>query len=318
MDTKVNNYLTKAKISKLFFKYGMSKIEISKNLKISRFKVSKILEEALKEGIVNISIAEKKDSFMETENLLEEKFKIYRAIVVKSSSDEAAVKRNIGRAAADLLQAIVYDNDVIGIAWGTTIFEMMNFLPNHIDNKNITVVQLTGGSSQVPQKINASEFTQRLAEKFKAKSYYLNSPAILDNEKTKKILMSEIEIKNTLDIFNKVNIAIVGIGSIYPEPSTKLFSAGFINMEDLKNIIKKSAVGDINSFFYDRNGNECQTDLEKRVIGMNLKEIKKVRYVIGLSGGIKKIDAIYGALKGKLVNLIVTDNETAQKLLEYE
>ncbi|MBC8390813.1 MAG: RNA polymerase subunit sigma-70, partial [Actinobacteria bacterium] len=73
--------------------------------------------------------------------------------------------------------------------------------------------------------------------------------------------------------------------------------------------------GDINSYFYDENGERCETELERRTIGMNLDQLRRVRYTIGVAGGEFKVDAIYSALKGKIVNLIVIDNKTAEEVL---
>ena len=314
----MKDQLIKIKICKLFYQYGMSKIDIGNKLRMSRLKVSRLLEDSIKEGIVKISIKDMEGTYLDLEDALEEKFRIYRAIVTDASVDYEITKKNIGKAAAGFLIDMVNKRDVIGVAWGTTIFEMVEQLPKKIDIDNISIIQITGGSNQVPREINASELSRRIGAVFNAKCYYLHSPAILSSEEAKKILLSEKDVKNTLEQFNKVNIAVVGIGSIKPEPSTMLYRDGYISKEDFKNISNTCAVGDINSFFYDENGNNCETVLDNRVIGMNLDQIKRVRYVIGIAGGAEKIDAIYGALNGKIINSIVTDHETAKKLLEME
>lgn len=310
--------LLKNRVSKLFYQRGLSKKEIGEKLRLSRFKVAKLLEDALKEGMVNINIREIKGTYLDLEDALEEKFKIYGAVVTETSIDDDSTKKNIGKAAAGRLIDMVYDNDVIGVAWGTTIFEMVNALPNYVERKNITVVQITGGSNQVSSEINASELTRRMSKIFNSKSYYLHAPAILNSEEAKNILLSETDIKNTFEEFNKINIAVVGIGSIKPEPSTILYRDGFISKMDFESILGSCAVGDINSYFYDKDGNKCSTALDNRAIGMNLDQIRRVRYVIGVAGGDRKIGAIYGALKGKIINLIVIDHETAEKLLKIE
>lgn len=309
------NHLLKVKVSKLFYQNKFSKVEIAGKLRMSRIRVSNLIETAEKEGIVKIIINEVKSSYVELENSLEEHFKIYRAVVVEKSVDDLNTKKSIGIAAADCLLDMVQNNDFIGVAWGTTILEMVNSLPKFIKKKNISVVQLTGGSNQIPNNINASELTRRMSEIFNSKSYYLHAPIILNTEEARNILVSEKDIKNTMDVFNKINIAIVGIGCIAPEPSTKLYKDGFIKKEDLESILNSSAVGDINSYFYDLEGKNCKTFLSNKVIGIDLMQLRRIRYVIGLAHGEKKLDAIYGALKGRIINLIVTDNETAEELL---
>ncbi|MBA7482961.1 Deoxyribonucleoside regulator [subsurface metagenome] len=312
----MNNDILKAKVSKLFYQGGLSKIEIGKKLRISRFKVAQLLEDALKDGMVKIIINEPQNTFLDLESSLEEKFKIYRAAVVETSFSYEETKKNIGRAAANCLLDMVYDGDVIGVAWGTTIYEMVNFLPLSIERNNISVVQITGGLNQVSMDFNAIELTRRVAKAFGAKSYQLYAPAVVDSIETKNVLMSESNIKKTIEMFSKINIAIVGVGSVVPEPSTMLYRDGFIRKEDFENISKCGAVGDINSYFYDKNGNRCKTELERRTIGIDLDHLRRVRYVMAVCGGKSKADAIYGALKGKIINIVVTDEETAKEILK--
>lgn len=312
----MNNDLLKAKVSKLFYQGGLSKIEIGKKLRISRFKVAQLLEDALKDGMVKIIINEPQNTFLDLESSLEEKFKIYRAALVETSFNYEETKKNIGRAAANCLLDMAYDGDVIGVAWGTTIYEMVNFLPLSIKRNNISVVQVTGGLNQVSTDFNAIELTRRVAKVFGAKSYQLYAPAVVDNIETKNALMLESNIKKTIEMFSKINIAIVGVGSVVPEPSTMLYRDGFIRKEDFENILKCGAVGDINSYFYDKNGNNCETELERRTIGIDLNHLKRIRYVMAVCGGKFKADAIYGALKGKIINMIITDEETAKEILK--
>lgn len=312
----MNNDLLKAKVSKLFYQGGLSKIEIGKKLRISRFKVAQLLEDALKDGMVKIIINEPQNTFLDLESSLEEKFKIYRAAVVETSFSYEETKKNIGRAAANCLLDMVYDGDVVGVAWGTTIYEMVNFLPLSIERNNISVVQVTGGLNQVSTDFNAIELARRVAKVFGAKSYQLYAPAVVDSIETKNVLMSESNIKKTIEMFSKINIAIVGVGSVVPEPSTMLYRDGFIRKEDFENISKCGAVGDINSYFYDKNGNRCKTELERRTIGIDLDHLRRVRYVMAVCGGKSKADAIYGALKGKIINIVVTDEETAKEILK--
>jgi len=195
---------------------------------------------------------------------------------------------------------------------------MVNALPSSVERNDISVVQVTGGLNQVSMDFNAIELTRRVAKAFGAKSYQLYAPAIVDSIETKNVLMSESNIKKTIEMFSKINIAIVGVGSVVPEPSTMLYRDGFIRKEDFENISKCGAVGDINSYFYDKNGNRCKTELERRTIGIDLDHLRMVRYVMAVCGGKFKADAIYGALKGKIINIIVTDNETAETILKKQ
>jgi deoxyribonucleoside regulator len=193
---------------------------------------------------------------------------------------------------------------------------MLNALPPRIERKEVTVVQLTGGLNQVESKYNAIELSSRLAKIFDSSCYHLFAPAIVDTIETKQMLLKDSNIKRTLDMFGKVDVAVVGIGSVSPEPSSLLYKGGILTDEYIKKMLVKSAAGDINTSFYDDNGENCGSELEDRAVGMNIDQLRKIKYVIGIAGGAFKIRAIKAALRGRIVNILVTDQQTAQALLE--
>ena len=127
----------KIKIAKYYYQINMSKVEIGKKLRISRFKVAEYLEKARQENLVKITINDNVNDYTDLEFKLERKFNLHKAIIVDSSPDYEQTKYNIGKAAADYLCDFIKDDDVIGIAWGTTIFNMVKYLPEEISRKNL-------------------------------------------------------------------------------------------------------------------------------------------------------------------------------------
>ena len=307
--------LLRVKVSTLYYRHHLSKVEIGRNLRISRFRVAKLIEDAVREGTVTIDIKEPEDSFTELENALEQKYGILRACIARTAADYEQTKTNLGAVAARCLVDFVHDGDTIGIAWGTTIHEMVNAMPAGIDRKNITVVQLTGGLNQVESRYNAIELSSRLAKIFDAKCHHLFAPAIVDSTETKHVLLNDSNIKSTLDMFDSVDVAVVGIGSVSPEPSSLLYKEGILTDEYVKKMLVNSAAGDINTCFYDEQGNNCGSELEDRAVGMNIDQLRKVKYVMGIAGGGFKVRAIKAALKGGIVTILVTDYQTAKALL---
>ena len=81
---------------------------------------------------------------------------------------------------------------------------------------------------------------------------------------------------------------------------------------------KNGAVGDICLRFYDANGREVRGALDGRVIGIELESLRRVQRSVALCGGKKKFAAILGALRGKWVNILITDQYTAQRLLKAQ
>lgn len=310
---------TKIKICKLYYEEGLSKIEIGEKVRMSRFKVAKILEDSVAEGVVEINIKSIPNSHIDLENALEKKYSIYQAIITDTGISYDETKRNIGKAAALHLKEMIQDGDNIGMAWGSTLNEMVENFPAMAEKKNITVIQMTGGLSQVSKGYNPIDLTSRLAGKFYNPSLYqLFAPAIVDKKSTRDILLKESSILETINHFGNINFAVVGIGSMSPAPSTMLYRDGFIKDADFQQIKHLDLAGDINSHFYDSKGISCHTFLDDRTIGINLEQLKKIRYVMALAGGENKAKAIHAALTGRIVNIIVTDKKTAEELLEIQ
>ncbi len=310
----IKNEILKIKIAKLFYHNGFSKVEIAKKLMITRLKVANMLEGAITDGIVKIIIKEPLNSYIDLENKIEKRFGINRAVVTETGMNYEETKKYIGRAAADCFEELNNDNDVIGVAWGSSTLEMIKSLPQKIHRKNIKVVQMVGGSYLITVDVGAPELTRRISNIFNAKSYYLHAPSIVNSKKAKDILLSEDGIKRTFEMFKRINFALVGIGSTSPLPPTIMDRIKSIDKADL-NGITKNCVGDINLHFYDKNGIECKNILQDKVIGISLEELRRVRNVMAIAGGEQKIDAIYSALKSRLINIIVTDYKTAKSIL---
>jgi DNA-binding transcriptional regulator LsrR (DeoR family) len=271
----------------------------------------------VEQGIVQISVRDFPEAYLDLENSLEKKYGIYRAVISETGTSLEQTKKLTGRAASLQLSEMLQDGDSLGLAWGSTIYEMVEAFPRIDSRQNISIVQLTGGLHQVSRGFNPVDLTSGLSDKITGSSLYqLFAPAIVDDSRTKDILLNESTIKETLNRFGTINIAVVGIGSMSPTPSTMLYRDGFIKDAELESIKALDIAGDINSHFYDSGGNPCRTIFDERTIGIDLQQLKSIRYVMALACGSAKVKAIHAALKGRIVNIIVTDRETAEALME--
>jgi DNA-binding transcriptional regulator LsrR (DeoR family) len=116
-------------------------------------------------------------------------------------------------------------------------------------------------------------------------------------------------------LFDQVTTALVGIGAIDPSPLLAQ-SGNIFSPQELDLLRQKKAVGDILLRFFDQNGELVETGLEKRVISMDLAQLSKVNRAVGVAGGLRKYAGILGALRGRWINILVTDHFTAERLAE--
>lgn len=304
------------KVASLYYKGNLTQESISRKLKISKYQVNRILKRAVNSGIVQINIIDPTINVSTLEDKLEKNFNLKRAIVVENYGlSDIELKSKLGQAAAKYLLEIIKDGDVIGVSWGTTINNVINHLPSKI-NRNVEVVQITGGSHQLSVNLNCHDVARRFASKFGVEPHLLYAPATVDSKEVHDLLINETSIRKTFEYFNKITIAVVGIGALYPKVISTLVKTGHIKGEDLKSLKENNAVGDVFSHFFDISGNICDSSLSGRLIAMSVGDLLKVPYSIGVAGGQLKAEAILGAIRGGYINIIVTDSSAAEKILK--
>lgn len=303
------------KVSKMYYKENLSQLDISKKLLISRPDISRLLTLAKKRGIVNIYISEPSKDYSNIEFALEKKYGIKEVIIVSNESNVLGTKQNIGAAAAFYLDRVIKDNLKIGVSWGTTIQEMVRYLNPTRYPKNIEVYQLTGGISGTEVDMQAGELTRKISKTYGGKQYIMYAPAFVKDEKTKSAILSgDPDLLNTLNMARKCNINFVGIGPV--RNSTNLLYKSFFTKADIEKLVKLGAVGDVCGRFFDKDGKTCYEQIDKRTIGVSLDDLKKAKYVVGIGGGYEKIEAINGALKGGIINVLITDEQTSKSLIK--
>jgi len=308
----------KVKVSRMYYLSDISKTEIGKRLGISRFRVSRLLEQARQEEIVRIEVIEPVTSFADLEEQLEERFDLHHAVVVNMTDQSSqGSMRAIGVAAAERMTNLLNDGDVLGITWGATVNEVVKALPSKID-MDLQVVQTVGGLNQMAISVNAMDLARRVAAIYDARCYALHAPVMVNNMTAREVLLQDNGIRETVDMFEKVTVALSGIGAFSSRVVSNLLMTGYFSEDDLTRLKDRKVVGDIYAHFFNIHGQCCDPEIEKRIIGMSIDQLKAVRYSIGVAAGVHKSLAILGALRGKLINILITDYATALDILEKD
>ncbi|MBV7273578.1 sugar-binding transcriptional regulator [Clostridium thailandense] len=299
--------------AKLYYLLDYSQQDIADKLGISRPSVSRLLQQAKEEGIVQIKIVDPYEDNEKIADELENKLNLKKVMVASVPKyDEETVKKYIGDMAASYLNKIVSNEDIIGVSWGTTIYQVAKSLKyKHL--KDVTVVQLNGGVSHSKVNTYASEIMGLFGKAFNTNPYYLPLPAIVDHLAVKQAVEADRHIRKVMELAKDSKIAVFTVG--IPSTNSVLIQAKYFSEEDLK-IIRNNAVGDICSRFINRRGDIFYEDLNKRTIGIELSELKKKKWSILVAGGPNRLEAIYGAIQGGYANALITDKITANLLLD--
>ena len=305
-----------AKVARLYYERHLRQTDIADQLDISQATISRLLKRAEEEGIVRISVNVPVGAHAGLEDSLEAAYGLKEAIIVDTISNDDQILRDIGAAAGYYLETTLKQGEIIGISsWSSTLLAMVDAMHPMTRQMGAQVVQILGGVGNPAAENHASQLVRRLAMLVQGEAVFLPAPGITGSAETRRLYLQDQYVNNAVRQFERVTLALVGIGSV--EPSRLLVSSGNVfSPEELDTLRAQGAVGDICLRFFDANGAPITTPLNNRVIGMALDQLQQVRRCVGIAGGKQKLAAIRGALRGKWINVLITDSFTAQALLE--
>jgi DNA-binding transcriptional regulator LsrR (DeoR family) len=290
---------------------GASKSEIAAELGISRFRVARLLERARRDGIVRIEIDPLPELDLALADEVSRRHGLRSAVVVRSSDapDELRLAR-LGRAAAAVLVDSLDANDVLGISWGRTLHAMVAHLPRL---PACTVVQLVGSVPAIDLEVNSLELVRRLAERATGPVYPLHLPLLVHDPGMADALRSDPHVSRTLEMFDRLTRAVVGIGAWQPGGSTVRAA---LSAPDALATDVAGGVADICSIVLDADGDEvAAAGLPSRCLAIRSDQLRLVPDVIAIADGTDKVRAIHAVLASGLVHRLVTGEDVARRLL---
>ena len=200
---------------------------------------------------------------------------------------------------------------MLGVTWGRTLRHMISNI-DEMDVGDLTIIQLSGGMGTI-EGTDTNMLTMMLGQKMGAKPLFLQSPVVVKDKQTKKALLKEKSVSEILSIARKTDLALVGIGLL--DRQGLLRQSGMMEEQDYTVLKKAGAVGAICGRCFDISGKPCVSDWDNRVIGLTLKELKRIKHKVGIAFGEEKLNGIVGALNGRYLDVLITDEDVAGRLL---
>ena len=301
-------------IARLYYEHGKNQDDIACEYGISRSTVSRLLKEARDSGIVRFQIIDPNSVCTQIAARLEAKFNLKNAVVIEGDSDSVdVIKRDIGVAGASLFSRLIRGNQTIGIFWGSTIYELVrNLVPKDVEG--VKVVQMVGTLGNMLSDTHADQLARLIATNYDGEWHILFAPAVVESNDSAKTFLKEPHIGQVLEIGKESDIALIGVGLCNDD--ALLARAGYLTSAEIRHLRSLGAVGEVGCRFFTADGQPCSSDIDHRTRSIELEDLRKIPTKIGLAGGLKKVDAIHGALVGNYINVLVTDIKTATALLE--
>jgi DNA-binding transcriptional regulator LsrR (DeoR family) len=298
----------------LYFVAGHTQSQIGRALGITRVRVNRLLAQAREEGVVQINISGRLANCVVLEDAIKRRFNLQDAVVVPTPRDHRLLPQIIGTAAGQYLGSRLVDGLSIGVGWGRTLRFSLRSVPRK-NYRDLSVVSLMGGLTH-SSLINPHETASHLADILGARCYYIAAPALTDTEATRDIMMNQPMLREVFDRARKTDLALVSVGDL-AEANTML-AVGLIGSRDVASLRDAGAVGDICCHWIDKSGATVDHALNRRVIGLAPSDLVRAKCVVLASGGMNKIVVLRGVLAAGCAGVLVTDEQTAQGLVDLD
>uniref|UniRef100_UPI00403F68BF sugar-binding transcriptional regulator n=1 Tax=Candidatus Enterococcus willemsii TaxID=1857215 RepID=UPI00403F68BF len=296
------------KVASLFYKENINQTEISKQLGISRPTVAAMLKEAVARGIVKISIQDSEIMNFEQQDMLTKKYQLKTVLISSTGASENDTKQAVGNLCATFIENNLTTIKNLGIGWGTTLLQFVE-AASYRNFENLSITPLIGGVDVADVKTHSNHLAFLLSQKYNCNVNYFYAPAIAESIEMKQAFENSKFIKDIITKGKTVDMAIVSVGN--PIESSSYRELGYFNETDCEEMKEKNVVGDILTTFFNQEGAAVDTDISKRMIGINLSNLKAINDVVVVASGKEKAESIKKLLKQDIINHLIIDAELA-------
>lgn len=304
------------KIAVWYYEDNLDQTVIARRVGRSRSMISRMLQEAREQGLVEFKVNYPLKTDADLETRLCQTFNLAQARVLANAppNDHDMLLRLLGRLGARCLQEELSKGIKIGIGWGTALYQVVRAMPR-LKLADSLIIQMIGAVGYGDPLVDGPELAHRLSQKLNATYRFLHAPLVVENEAVAQSLLQERSIANTLALAGQVDVALVGVGTVDPTLSS-LRRAGYLTEAGLTALQQAGAVGDVLARHLDAGGQLLDIPLNRRIIGQNLDTLRTIPTVMAVAGNVIKAPAILAALRGGFISVLITDAISAATVLE--
>ena len=302
------------RVARLFFERQLTKVEIAARLGVSRFRVARLLDRALADGIVRIEFRDAPVRDRDLGRRVAAQFGLDECLVAGDGDEPAAV----ARLGAALVAGLIGRGDAIGIAGGSTVAAVARAMPAR-DDPTLDVVQLAGSSASLDASTDPGDVARVLAERLGGRHHRIHAPAFVESADLRAALVRQPDVADAVGRFDGLSVAVLGVGAFGTAGATvassSLLRSGSLGADDIRRLAALGAVGDLLVHPFTADGRFVAPELAERAIAISIDQLRQVPHVVAVAAGQAKVEAIGGALRSGVVGAFVTDRDTARRLL---
>ena len=296
----------------MYFIEQMTQNEIAEVLGIGRVSVVRMLAEARARNEVKIAIESELQEIVRLERALEKRFGLQQAFVAPLSGPAADPIPAIAARTGSYLSETMRSGMRVGVGWGRTLFSTLSFItPKALSD--FKVISLLGGVG-VARQINPAEFAWRFAQVFHGEGHLIPAPAVVDSIETKIALIERCGLRDIFRVTDDLDAVLLSIGGI--DSVTTFYRGGYLSEAQREELIALGTVGDVLFHPFDIEGRIVDHPLNNVVMSVDVDRLRKAPMRVLTSGGEEKIEALVGAMKLLTPTVLITDEESARRILQ--
>ncbi len=305
-----------AQILTLHYKEDMLQSKIATKLSLSTAKVNRLIMRGRALGMVQITIKSPFLHQFEIERELSKRWDLKNCLVVPSVTGNPEMTLNhVGDAAGRMLLETIRKGDTISISGGKALSAMIANLP--VDRSfDVKVVPMTGGV-QGQHFTDVNHIATELANRLGGRATLIHAPLHTETAEERNLLMSVRSVREVMDAARLAAVAVFGIGAVIGENST-YYEAHPVAKAEREKLYISGVRGEYLGYLIDQNGSLAESPLNSRLVALPPNEAAKIPVTIGIASGPEKVEPLVAALNGGYLNSLVTDEQTAEAILNLE
>ncbi|TFD63499.1 sugar-binding transcriptional regulator [Cryobacterium ruanii] len=307
--------LLSIRAAELYYEENQTQDEIGVILRLTRWKVGRLLASAKANGFIRIEIVHPRARRLPIERRLRESTGLTDAIVVSSAgvSTDAELQSRTAQAAADYLTSLRPIPRTLGISWGRTLHDVSLHLKQGWA-PGVNVVQINGGVSLNQRTGTAASTAVTIAHKADGSATLLPSPAIFERLETKQAMETDRTVAGVLALARNAQAFLFSAGQA--DANSALVDSGYLTVEQINELVARGAVGDVVGRYIDQHGCIVDPELNERTVGIQIDQLRRAPLTIAVISGRTKHTIARAVVRNGLCTVLVTDEDTANALLQ--
>lgn len=304
----------------LYYVQGASQAEVATALGVTRSNVSRMLRAAREERIVRFEISYPLTRDPRSEAALKRRYEPFgvRDVVVATSASSPTANGAVGllavgEACRRWMELNLRDGERLGLCYGETVETMVNSA--HFNRSyDVEVVQI-GGELSIESRFSGHDLVRNLAEKLGGTYRYFAAPATTPDAASAQALIRTAQVSEGLEAGRRSDVAIVGVGAFEQGSSELFLKRANASEAELAEARSSGAVGQISGRFYDSQGEQLDLAIDRRILSLDLDDIRAIETVVGIAAGSRKTQATEAAVRGGLIDVLIVDESLAAGLI---